>query len=429
MSSRRRNIAQRRVVVTGMGAVTPLGLDLPSTWAGLIEGRSGVGTITRFDASKISTRIAAEVKGFQVERYLSSKDARKMGLFVHYAIAAAYEAMAAAGLPRDLKAAADLNLARVGISISSGMGGLPEISHWDRELHAKEKKVVTPFFVPMIIPNMASGYLSILCGARGPNTCIVTACASSAHALGESARMIRDGTADLMITGGTEAVISELGIVGFASMKALSTRNDDPAGASRPYSADRDGFVMGEGSAILILEELEHAQKRGAPILAELAGYGLGADAYHMTHPSEDGTGAEACMRMCLEDGALTPDDVDYVNTHGTSTPAGDAIEAQAVGRIFGANKAKINVSSTKSMTGHMLGAAGAMEALVCVQAIREGVVPPTINLTNADAASAATGLDFTPLKAVRRPVRAALSNSFGFGGTNGSLVFQRFQS
>jgi 3-oxoacyl-[acyl-carrier-protein] synthase II len=369
------------------------------------------------------------VKGFSVEPYLSSKEARKMGLFVHYAIAASYEAMESAKLHRDLRQVPGLDLSRVGISISSGMGGLPEISYWDRELNAKDKKVVTPFFVPMIIPNMASGYLSILSGARGPNVCMVTACASSAHALGESARTIRDGTADIIIAGGAEAVICELGIVGFSSMKALSTRNDDPAGASRPYCADRDGFVMGEGSAILILEELEHAKKRGAPILAELMGYGLGADAYHMTHPSEDGAGAEACMRACLTDGGLAPDDVDYVNTHGTSTPAGDTIEAQAVARIFGGNKTKINVSSTKSMTGHMLGAAGAMEALVCVQTIREGLVPPTINLTNPDPASAATHLDLTPLKAVRRPVRAALTNSFGFGGTNGSLVFRRFES
>jgi 3-oxoacyl-[acyl-carrier-protein] synthase II len=429
MTSRRKDIAQRRVVVTGLGAVTPLGLNLSDTWAGLTEGRSGVGPITRFDASKLTTRIAAEVKGFSVDGYLNSKEARKMGLFVHYAIAASFEAMAQAKLPRDLKEAPGLDLTRVGVSISSGMGGLPEISHWDRELNSKDKKVVTPFFVPMIIPNMASGYLSIMTGAKGPNLCMVTACASSAHALGEGARMIRDGTADIMIAGGAEAVICELGIVGFASMKALSTRNDDPAGASRPYSADRDGFVMGEGSAMLVIEELEHALKRGAPILAELAGYGVGADAYHMTHPSEDGSGAEACMRASIADSGLTAGDIDYVNTHGTSTPAGDAIEAQAVARIFADHKKNLHVSSTKSMTGHMLGAAGAMEALVCVQAIHTGTVPPTINLTHPDEASAATGLNLTPLKAVKKTVRAALTNSFGFGGTNGSLVFKRYHS
>lgn len=417
----------KRVAVTGIGLVTPVGNDTKTSWAALIEGRSGVGPITRFDASKLSVRIAAEVKGFNPESVISPKEIKKMGLFIQYGVAAATEALRDAGFSSAFgDGTPGVNPERVGVSIAAGMGGLPEIQYWDRELVAKEKKVTSPFFVPMIIPNLVSGHVSMMFNAQGPNTCIATACASSAHSVGEAGRYIQLGKADVMIAGGAEAVICELGIAGFASMKALSTRNDDPAHASRPYDADRDGFVLGEGAGVLILEEWEHAKRRGAKIYGEFMGYGLNADAYHMTTPAPEGRGAEKCMRLTLEDARLNASDVGYVNTHGTSTPTGDGLEAQAVAKVFGSSKDGLNVSSTKSMTGHLLGAAGGLEAAVCVLAVHHGIIPPTINLEKMDEVSAATGLNFTANHAVKRPVKYALSNSFGFGGTNGSLIFGR---
>lgn len=417
----------KRVAVTGIGLVTPVGNDTKTSWAALIEGRSGVGPITRFDASKLSVRIAAEVKGFNPESVIPPKEIKKMGLFIQYGVAAATEALRDAGFTSAFgDGTPGVNPERVGVSVAAGMGGLPEIQYWDRELTSRDKKVTSPFFVPMIIPNLASGHISMMFNAQGPNTCIATACASSAHSVGEAGRYIQLGKADVMIAGGAEAVVCELGIAGFASMKALSTRNDDPAHASRPYDAERDGFVLGEGAGVLILEEWEHARRRGAKIYAEFMGYGLNADAYHMTTPAPEGRGAEKCMRLTLEDARLNPSDVGYVNTHGTSTPTGDGLEAQAVAKVFGSSKDLLSVSSTKSMTGHLLGAAGGLEAAVCVLALHDGIVPPTINLEKMDDVSASTGLNFTPNHAVKKPVKYALSNSFGFGGTNGSLIFGR---
>lgn len=419
----------KRVAITGLGLVTPLGNDASSTWAALIEGQSGVGAITRFDASKLACQIAAEVKNFQPERLISSKEQRKMGLFIQYGIHASMEALKDAGFHGKFgegqfdAQTASVDPRRVGVSIGVGMGGLPEIQQTDRELHAREKKITSPFFIPMIIPNLASGQVSMLINAKGPNTCIATACASSAHAVGEAGRYIQLGKADLMIAGGAEAVVCELGISAFASMKALSTRNSDPAHASRPYDADRDGFVLGEGAGILVLEEWEHAKKRGARIYAEYLGYGLNADAYHITSPAPEGAGAQECMRLALEDAKLNPSDIDYVNTHGTSTPTGDALEAQAVAKVFGIGNPDLNVSSTKSMTGHLLGAAGGVEAAFTALALHRGLIPPTINLVKLDETSAATGLNFTANHAVKKGMKYALSNSFGFGGTNASLI------
>ena len=417
----------RRVAVTGIGLISPIGLDAPSTWAALIEGRSGIGTITRFDASKLSVRIAGEVKGFQAEKRISLKESRKMGQFIQYGVSAAMEALEDAGLGGrcgEEGAARAIDPRRIGVNVSAGMGGLPEIEEWVLELSRKEKKATTPFFVPMIIPNMISGHVSMMANAKGPNLCIATACASSAHAVGESARLIQLGKADLMVAGGAEGIICELGVAGFASMRALSTRNDDPARASRPYDADRDGFVIGEGSGVLVLEEWEHARKRGARIYAEVLGYGLNADAYHMTSPAPEGVGAQECMRLALEDARIPASEVSYVNSHGTSTPTGDGLEAQAIAKVFDVRN--VNVSSTKSMTGHLLGAAGGIEAAFTALALHHGIVPPIINLTKPDDDCAATGLNFTPNHAVKKQMKYALSNSFGFGGTNASLVLGR---
>lgn len=419
----------KRVAVTGIGLVTPIGNDAPTTWASLIEGKNGVGAITRFDAARLSCRIAAEVKNFEPTKYISPKEVRKMGLFIQYGIHGAFEALKDAGLDGKFGEqgnAAKVDPRRVGVSIAAGMGGLPEIQETDRDLNAKEKKVTSPFFIPMIIPNLASGHVSMMVNAKGPNTCIATACASSSHSIGESARYIQTGKADVMVAGGAEAVVCELGIAAFASMKALSTRNDDPAHASRPYDVDRDGFVLGEGAGVLILEEWEHAKKRGARIYAEVLGYGLNADAYHMTSPAPEGAGARECMMLALEDARIPASEVGYVNTHGTSTPTGDGLEAQAVAAVFGGSKDTLNVSSTKSMTGHLLGAAGGIEAAFTALSLHHGIIPPTINLEKLDDVSAATGLNFTPKHAVKKSYKYALSNSFGFGGTNASLVLGR---
>jgi len=421
--------SKKRVVITGLGLVTPLGLTVEENWQNCIRGVSGISKITKFETSSSPVKIAGEVKNFKIENYLNPKEAKKVGTFIHYAIAATKEALLKANLNGRFGVegeAALIHPSRVGINISAGLGGLPEIQYWDRELFQKEKKVVSPFFVPMIIPNMLSGYLSIMTNAQGPNFCIVSACASSAHAIGEAYRYIQDDYADIMITGGAEAVVCELGIIGFASMKALSTQNETPEKASRPFDKDRDGFVLGEGSGILILEELEHAKKRGANIIAEICGYGLNADSYHMTSPAPNGEGGRKCMELALKNANLKPEDIGYINAHGTSTPTGDLLEAQAIASLFENAKQTLNVSSTKSMTGHLLGAAGAVEACFSILALRDQIIPPTINLENCDDEIKKTELNFTPIHAQKKNFNYALSNSFGFGGTNASLIFKK---
>ena len=408
----------RRVVVTGIGVISPLGLDAPSTWEALLAGRSGIGPITRFDAADYPTRIAGEVRGFDPERYLDRKEARKMDTFIHYAVGASREALDAAGLVIGPE-----NADRVGVYIGSGIGGLPLLERTYRDLLERGPRKVSPFFIPGMIGNLASGQVSILNGARGPNLAVVTACATGTHAIGESARLIREGRADAMITGGTEAVIAPLAIAGFCAMKALSTRNDEPEKASRPFDAERDGFVMGEGAGILVLEERECAIARGAPIVCEVAGYGLSGDAYHISAPSPDGEGAVRSMRLALEDAGIDPSEIDYVNAHGTSTPPGDRVEVAAVKTVFGEHARRLAVSSTKSMTGHLLGAAGGLETAVTALAVRDDRVPPTINQETRDPEC---DLDFVPNVARSMTVRAALNNSFGFGGTNATIVLKK---
>jgi 3-oxoacyl-[acyl-carrier-protein] synthase II len=409
---------KRRVVVTGIGLVSPLGLDRPTTWEGLLAGRSGIGPITKFDASEYSCRIAGEVRGFDAERHLVRKDARKMDTFTHYAVSASLEALADADFSID----AD-NAPRVGVYIGSGIGGLPLLEKTHRDLLSRGPRRVSPFFLPGMILNMASGQVSILTGAKGPNLAVATACATASHSIGESFRMIQLGTADAMITGGTEAVICPLAVGGFCAMKALSTRNDDPEGASRPFDAERDGFVMGEGAGILVLEEREQAIARGARIYAEMVGYGVSGDAFHITAPSEDGDGAIRAMSAALEDAGVAPEEVEYVNAHGTSTPAGDRVETLAVKRVFGEHAAKVAFASTKSMTGHLLGAAGGLETAISVLSVFEDVIPPTINQTTPDPEC---DLDSVPNESRRTRVRVSLNNSFGFGGTNASLVVRK---
>lgn len=429
----------RRIVITGMGAVTPVGLSAQESWSAVVEGRSGIAPIAGFDPKDCTTRFAGEVKGFDVTRAVGPfyprgregapvtqaanvKEARRVGRFVHLALAAGLDAYADSGLDalRDR-----LDSTRIGTAIGVGMGGLPEVEETHFDLINKGYKRISPFFIPQVIPNLASGQLSILLAFQGPNVCHVSACASSAHALGEAAWMIARGDADIMFTGGAEAVVSPLGVGGFAAMRALSTRNDDPARASRPFDRDRDGFVIGEGAGILVLEELEHARARGAKIYAEVLGYGLSGDAYHLTTPAPEGEGGARAMAMALKQSGLRAEQIDYVNAHGTSTPAGDVEEAKAIARLLasGSRSEKLHVSSTKSMTGHLLGAAGAVEAIFTAMSVHEGVIPPTINLENLDPACADLPMDFTPNRAVKKKIRAALSNSFGFGGTNASLI------
>lgn len=428
--------SKRRVVVTGLGAVTPLGLTVKETWESAKLGKSGLGHTTHFDVKDCPVKISAEVKGFDVTRPVgpfspspgtqvteaaNSKEARRVGRFVHLALAAGLEAYADSGLDA---VRSTISPERMGANIGVGMGGLPEIEAVHNEYLAKGYRRVTPFFIPQVITNMASGQISILLNLQGPNTCNVSACASSAHSIGESYRLIQNGLADVMVTGGAEAVICTLGIAGFAAMKALSTRNEDPERASRPYDKDRDGFVMGEGAVVLILEEMEFAKRRGAKIYGEVVGYGMTGDAYHMTSPSPDGEGGRRAMQLALEDARILPEQVGYINAHGTSTPIGDIEEARAISKLFPKAASHLHVSATKSMTGHLLGAAGAVEALFSILAIRESIIPPTINLENLDPACAELGLNFTPNKAVEKRLAYALSNSFGFGGTNVSLIF-----
>lgn len=432
----------RRVVVTGIGAVSPLGLTAGETWKNALEGKSGIAQITHFDPTDCSVLIAGEVKGFDVTKPLtsplqprpladppeapltvaaSSKDARKVARFSHFAMTASIEAYTDSGLDAHR---AVIDPTRMGVNIGVGMGGLPEIEEVHNAFLTKGYKRITPFFITQSIPNLASGMVSILLNLKGPNLCNTTACTSSAHSIGEALYQIRRGDADIMLAGGSEAVVCKLGIGGFASMRALSTRNDSPETASRPYDRDRDGFVMGEGSAVLVMEEYEHAKKRGAKIYAEVLGYGLSADGYHITTPAPEGEGGGRAMDLALKDAGISGHDIDYVNAHGTSTPAGDSEEARAIAKRIDVKRA--HVSSTKSMTGHLLGAAGAIEALFSVMAIREGKIPPTMNVENLDPECAALGIDFTLGKAVSKPVRYVISNSFGFGGSNASLVFSK---
>jgi len=409
----------RRVVVTGLGAVTPLGIGVRPTWDAVLAGRSGVGPITRFDASAFPTRFAAEVKGFRPEEFIEPREIRRMDLFIQYAMAAAAGAVEDAGLSVD-EASAD----RVGVYMGTGLGGLSTLERY-HEVYLKEgPRKISPFFIPMLITNLAPGHIAMKYGFKGPNITTTTACAASSHAIGEALVAIRRGACDVAVAGGTEATITPLGLGGFCSMKALSTRNDDPARASRPFDRDRDGFVMGEGAAILVLEEAEVARRRGARIYAEVCGYGASADAYHVTAPSPGGEGAARCMQAALADAGLRPEEVDYINAHGTSTPYNDATETMAIKTVFGDHARRVMVSSTKSMTGHLLGAAGALESLFCVLAIREGAVPPTINYTTPDPEC---DLDYVPNEARAARLRYVLSNSFGFGGTNSCLVFGRY--
>jgi len=410
----------RRVAVTGVGLVSPLAIGNAENWDALLAGKSGVGPITRFDASRFACRIAGEVKGFEPSRYIDKKEIKKMDTFIHYAMGAAHFAMEDSGLP-----VTDANRDRVAVVIGSGIGGLRLIEDTQRKFveTGDNPKVISPFFITGLIVNEAAGNISIKYGMKGPNLSTVTACTTGAHAVGEAYRMIQYGDADSAIAGGTEAVITPLAVGGFSVMRALSTRNDDPQGASRPWDRERDGFVIGEGAGLVILEEMEAAKKRGARIYAELAGYGLSGDAFHIAAPSEDGDGPARVMKNAMEDAAIGPEDVDYINAHGTSTPAGDKAETLAIKIVFGEHARRVAISSTKSMTGHLLGAAGGLETAICALAVHDQVMPPTINYENPDPEC---DLDYVPNEARRGPIRYALSNSFGFGGTNGCLVLKR---
>jgi len=405
----------RRVVVTGLGLISPLGIGAEATWDGLVAGRSGAGPITKFDTDGYSVRIAAEVKGFDPHQWLVPKEARKVDTFVHYAVAASDMALEQSGLE-----ITEDNAHRVGVVIGSGIGGFPMIEQNHEKLLGRGPRRVSPFFIPGSIINMCSGLVSIRTGAKGPNMATCTACSTSAHSISDATLYIRHGYADAILAGGSEAVITPMPVAGFSSMRALSTRNDEPEKASRPWDKDRDGFVIGEGAGIVMLEELEHARKRGAPILAEVLGFGMSSDAFHISAPAENGDGAVRCMRNALDDAGLNPEDVDYVNAHGTSTPAGDIVETIAVKRVFGAHANELLVSSTKSMSGHLLGAAGGFEFGVSVMVVNSGIVPPTINL---DEPEPENDLDYVPHEARNATVKVVLTNSFGFGGTNGCLL------
>jgi 3-oxoacyl-[acyl-carrier-protein] synthase II len=411
-------VTRRRVVVTGLGIVSPIGNSVVEAWEKALAGTPGISRITRFDPARLASQMAGEVKGFDVTPYMSAKEARRMDIFIHYGMAAGLQAWRDAAL----QVTPD-NAERVGVNFGSGIGGLPMIEAMHDELKENGPRRISPFFIPGTIINMIAGLLSIETGAKGPNLAMVTACTTSTHCIGEAAKSIRYSEADVMIAGGSEAVVTELAMGGFAAARALSTRNDDPAGASRPWDKDRDGFVLGEGAGALVLEEYEHARARGAQIYCELAGYGVSADAHHMTAPPEDGDGGFRAMRNALKDAKLDASAIDYINAHGTSTPLGDVAETVAVKRLLGERARKVAVNSTKSMTGHLLGAAGAVEAVFSILALRDQVSPPTINLRTPDPQC---DLDYVPNTARKMPIRVALSNSFGFGGTNGTLVFTR---
>ncbi|MEJ6604240.1 MAG: beta-ketoacyl-ACP synthase II [Opitutaceae bacterium] len=432
--------SHRRVVVTGLGAVTPVGLSAADTWAALAAGRSGIGPITRFDATDCPAKIAGEVRDFDpgailaqplrpfgeerpaVTEIFNRKDVKKFGRFTHLGVAAAVEAYTDAGLDAQR---AQLNADRMGVNLGVGLGGLPEIEAMQDTWRESGFRKISPFFIFQIAPNLLAGQVSLLLNLRGPNMAVASACATSGHALGEAASSIARGDTDVMVAGGAESTVTPLAVGAFARMRALSTRNDDPAGASRPYDARRDGFVLSEGAVVFVLEELEHAKARGARIYAELSGYGVSADAFHLSSLSPGGEGSQRAMRAALDSAELAPSAVDFVAAHATSTPGGDGEEAGAIAAVFADNLANLNVSGVKSMTGHLLGAAGSMGAFTAIKAIETGVISPSINIENLDPIVAATGLNVTPNQAVKKEVRAALANSFGFGGTNASLVFQ----
>jgi len=412
---------KRRVVVTGMGAITPVGNDVATTWRSLIEGKSGTAPITKFDASNFPVKFAAEVKGFNPLDFMDRKEAKRADQYTQYAVAAARQAMTNANLVERNGMDPD----RIGVIIGSGIGGLKSFEEQHDVYRERGVGKISPFFIPMFIADIAAGIVSMMFNAKGPNYATVSACATSAHAIGDAYRTIQYGDADVMITGGAEATVTPMAIGGFANMKALSERNDSPETASRPFDATRDGFVMGEGAGVLILEELEHALARGATIYAEIVGYGATGDAYHLTAPAPDGEGAQRAMKRALKDAGLEPKDIQYINAHGTSTPANDFNETRAIKAVFGDEAKKVNVSSTKSATGHMLGAAGAVEAVVSAMVVGTGIIPPTINYQNPDPE---LDLNYTPNKSVERDVNAVLSNSFGFGGHNTTLAIKRYK-
>ncbi len=408
----------RRVVVTGLGLICGLGNTSPEVWSNVVAGKSGVSKITLFDATNFACQIAAEVKGFDPLNFIEKKEVKKMGRFIHFALAASNEAMKMSGLQVTPE-----NATRVGVHIGSGVGGFDIIEREHAALLSGGPRKISPFFIPAAIVNLAAGHVSIRYGAKGPNEATATACTTSAHAIGDAYKIIQRCDADVMIAGGSEAAITPMGVGGFAAMRALSTRNDEPEKASRPWDSGRDGFVIGEGAGIVILEELEHARRRGAPIFAEIIGYGMSADAYHITQPAEEGEGGYRVMTNAMNDAKIQPGDVDYVNAHGTSTPIGDVLETKAIKRAFG-DHPHLAVSSTKSMTGHLLGGAGGLEAGITILALKDQILPPTINLENPDAEC---DLDYVPNHSRKAPLNIALSNSFGFGGTNGSLIFRRW--
>jgi 3-oxoacyl-[acyl-carrier-protein] synthase II len=411
-------MAGRRVVVTGVGIIAPVGLDIASAWENILAGRSGIQPITHFDVAPFSARFGGPIYGFDATDYVSKKEAKKMDAFIHYGVAAGTQAIESSGLPIN-----DETRRRIGVAVGSGIGGITGIENNYAAYAAGGPRKISPFFVPANIVNMVAGDLSIKYGLKGPNFSIVSACSTATHNIGEAAYMIRHGVVDAMVAGGAEMATSPVGLGGFAAARALSTRNDDPQGASRPFDKDRDGFVLSDGAGVVVLEEYEAAVARGATILAELVGIGMNSDAYHMTAPSEDGAGAADCMRLAMEDAGLTPEDIDYINAHGTSTPAGDIAETRGIKLALGEHAKKVAVSSTKSMTGHMLGAAGGAEAIFSILALRDQVAPPTINYETPDPEC---DLDYVPNTAREMKIDVALSNSFGFGGTNGTLIFKR---
>jgi len=412
---------KKRVVVTGVGLITPLGIGVEDSWNSIIAGRAGIRRITHFDSSNFPTQIAGEVEGFNPEDYIEPKEIKKMDRFIHFAIATATMAINDSGLK-----ITDGNAEKVGVIVGSGIGGLHAIEHYHSVFLEKGPRRISPFFIPMLVINLASGQISIKFGAKGPNSAVATACATGSHSIGDAYKIIQRGDADAMIAGGTEAVITPLGIGGFNAMKALSTRNDEPGKASRPFDIDRDGFVMGEGSGIVILESLESAMDRGVRIYAEIVGYGMTADAYHITSPAPGGEGAARCMQMTLKDGSVDPSEVDYINAHGTSTKYGDEIETNAIKTVFREHSYKVAISSTKSMIGHLLGAAGGVEAVITVLSIYNDIITPTINLDKADPEC---DLDYVPYKSRKMTINYALTNSFGFGGTNACLLFKKFKN
>jgi 3-oxoacyl-[acyl-carrier-protein] synthase II len=412
-------MSKRRVVVTGLGAVSPVGLSAESSWESVLNGKSGIAALDVFDVSEFSTRIGGSVRNFDITDYIADKEAKKMDVFIHYGLAAGCQAFEHSGV-----AVTDANADRIGVAIGAGIGGITGIENGHNSFLKGGPRRISPFFVPSNIINMISGNLSIKYGLKGPNFAIVTACTTGTHNIGEAARVIMYGDADVMVAGGAEMATSPTSLGGFASAKALSRRNDEPELASRPWDRDRDGFVLSDGAGVLVLEELEHAKRRGATIYAELVGYGMSADAYHMTQPPAGGEGAARCMMHALKDAGINPDQIDYINAHGTSTPAGDLAETQALKTVLGEHAYQVAVSSTKSMTGHMLGAAGGIEAIFSVLALRDQVVPPTINLDNPDHEC---DLDYVPHHARKMPLDYVMSNSFGFGGTNGTVIFKKY--